>query len=94
MASLPHRLAFGFVITEVQHWLSNSPAEEEDLPLNKYPPGMRTERRDLPFLGVSAKESKHAGTYNWPTRSFSSLPCTDFFNGISQWHDGMPPVLR
>lgn len=25
--------------------------DEEDLPLNKYPPGMRTERRDLPFLG-------------------------------------------
>ena len=22
---------------------------EEDLPLNKYPPGMRTERRDLPL---------------------------------------------
>ena len=24
-------------------------AEDEDLPLSKYPPGMRTERRDLPF---------------------------------------------
>lgn len=31
---------------------------EEDLPLNKYPPGMRTERRDLPLdFGASAPRS-------------------------------------